>query len=371
MQSEKQGTFSSLTQNVKEKLGFGDSSVSKGQDWKVYDLKQSDSELSKILQPAKQEAAIDFWAMPWHSMNETPELSCDIVELVNGVQFKLDVPGVDQNHIECRIHEKDQFKVLEVKVLRPVKLPNVEGACYIRKERAYGVATRKFAIRPEYGLDLNAPLKTALCHGVLCICIPKIGQQFTGDHLEAYTQSQELGQERGRGEFQGENIAKSGSSLGSNIGGYEKGSSLGSNIGGYEKGSSLGSDIGSAGYEKGSSLGSGVGSTGYEKGSSLGSGTGYEKGSSLGSNIGIGKESESGFGKGGILGTGIGAHSGSGGMLGSNVSGSQTGMTGSGMTGSHTGGEKMFESGTGSQNLAGGASVCPHKAGVESFTSHK
>jgi HSP20 family molecular chaperone IbpA len=174
-------------------------------DQSVWDIKQS--ELEACLEPAKK-GLTDQWTLPYNNMKWSPEISCDIVECPDGIQFSFDVPGVEADCISSRVEFDDEHgKILRVIVNKPL-LPLETGTHFLRKEHAYGTAHRSF--RLDESIDVSR-MKATLCHGVLRVFVPKksrgmISQTEGGLSQRPVSVSGESGlpQERGVSSLSGE-----------------------------------------------------------------------------------------------------------------------------------------------------------------------
>jgi len=89
----------------------------------------------------------------------------DIFESANGFILKLDVPEVDKDSIDIKIHENE----LTIKGERRLE-PGIDPDSYYRMERGYGVFTRSFTLTK---LIDPSSIKAVLKDGILRIELPK------------------------------------------------------------------------------------------------------------------------------------------------------------------------------------------------------
>ncbi|MGA3175141.1 MAG: Hsp20/alpha crystallin family protein [Syntrophorhabdales bacterium] len=89
----------------------------------------------------------------------------DIFESANGFILKLEVPEVDKDSIDIKIHENE----LTIKGERRLE-PGIDPDSYYRMERGYGVFTRSFTLTK---LIDPSSIKAVLKDGILRIELPK------------------------------------------------------------------------------------------------------------------------------------------------------------------------------------------------------
>ncbi len=89
----------------------------------------------------------------------------DIFEMGNVLVLKLEVPEVDKDSIDIKIHENE----LTIKGERKLE-PGIDSDSYYRMERGYGVFARSFTLAKS--IDASN-IKAALKDGILRIELPK------------------------------------------------------------------------------------------------------------------------------------------------------------------------------------------------------
>ena len=114
--------------------------------------------LDKMYRDMERTRKEDFVASEW-----TPPV--DIFESANGFVLKLEVPEVDKETIDIKIHENE----LTIKGERRLE-PDIDPDSYYRMERGYGTFSRSFTLTKS--IDASH-IKAALKDGILRIELPK------------------------------------------------------------------------------------------------------------------------------------------------------------------------------------------------------
>ncbi|MGD0230529.1 MAG: Hsp20/alpha crystallin family protein [Syntrophorhabdales bacterium] len=114
--------------------------------------------LDKMYRDMERTRKEDFVSSEW-----TPPV--DIFESRDAFVLKLEVPEVDKDTIDIKIHENE----LTIKGERRLE-PGVDPENYYRMERGYGTFTRSFTLTKS--IDAQS-IKAALKDGILRIELPK------------------------------------------------------------------------------------------------------------------------------------------------------------------------------------------------------
>jgi HSP20 family protein len=114
--------------------------------------------LDKMYRDMERTRKEDFVASEW-----TPPV--DIFESASGFVLKLEVPEVDKETVDIKIHENE----LTIKGERRLEA-GIDPESYFRMERGYGTFSRSFTLNKS--IDATH-IKAALKDGILRIELPK------------------------------------------------------------------------------------------------------------------------------------------------------------------------------------------------------